>query len=183
MGDGTVFTVPSPLLYKCSKLLSLSHWGQTVRLDITGDIGHILVHYLFTDTYQCLKPKGSSPDDQLAAEFTTSVRVYILARNYESPNLEELAKCEIQRLGNGLRFPTIIDLVRVAYPDPSTDDAWFSSYLQSGLKSIFQKPSELVNCGIKAAQCKTLSVGELLFKNLRKLNEEQSRWNTHLQQK
>lgn len=164
--DGTTFTIPSPLLRKCPKLPSPPPFSQTIRLEITRDIGHILVHYLFTDTYQCLRPKGSSPYGKLAAEFTTSVRVYALAREYALPSLEELAKREIERLGNGLRFPMVLDLVQSAYPDPSADDAWFSSYLKSGLKSLFQNPPELSDCGIPNAGRKTLSVSDLLFKNL-----------------
>ncbi|KAH6952353.1 hypothetical protein BKA56DRAFT_242692 [Ilyonectria sp. MPI-CAGE-AT-0026] len=40
------------------------------------DAGHVMVHFLHTGTYQCLRPKGQSPQDKRAAEFTTNVRVF-----------------------------------------------------------------------------------------------------------
>lgn len=38
-----------------------------------------------------LRPKGSSLNEELAAEFTASIRTYALSRDYELPSLEELA--------------------------------------------------------------------------------------------
>jgi len=166
MKDGTIFRIPRPLLHKGPKLRNESPWSQTVRLEITQEVGHTLVHYLFTDTYQCLAPKGRSPHEKVAAELTTSIRVYALAREYELFSLQELAKLEIERLGNGLRFSVVLGLVRDAYPDPSADDTWFSNYLKSGLESLLQNPSELSDCVAPNAERKTLSVSDLLFKNL-----------------
>lgn len=129
-------------------------------------MGHTLVHYLFTNTYQSLAPKGRSPHEKVAAEFATSIRVYAFARKYELFSLEELAKLEIERLGNALRFSMVLDLVRDAYPDPSADDIWFGNYLKSGLESLLRHPSELSDCVSPTAERKTLSVSDLLFKNL-----------------
>ncbi|KAH6879422.1 hypothetical protein B0T10DRAFT_496447 [Thelonectria olida] len=170
--DGTTFTVPSPLLCKYPKLPSPPSSSQSLRLEITADVGHILIHYLFTDTYQGLKPRGSSRDEKLATEFTTSVRVYALAREYELPSLEELAKCEIERLGIGLSFPMVVDLVRSAYPDPSADDAWISCYLKSGLKSLLKNPPETPCSVIPSSERETISVSALLFKHLVELVHE-----------
>ncbi|QPH15604.1 hypothetical protein C2857_000048 [Epichloe festucae Fl1] len=115
--DGSKYTIPYPLFRKWPKLISLAHRSQTVPVYIDWDIGHTLVHYLFTDTYQCLKPKGP-PHEKLTAEFTTSVRVYVLSRCLKSSHLEELAKIQIQRLGGRLPIRTVLDQVRKAYPDP-----------------------------------------------------------------
>ncbi|KAK3305071.1 uncharacterized protein B0T15DRAFT_484814 [Chaetomium strumarium] len=164
--DGTALNIPSPLLRRCPKLPCTSIWSTTPRLEITQEVGHVLAHYLFTDTYQCLKPKGLSPHEEAAAEFTTSIQVYALAREYELSSLEELAKLEIERLGNGLPFSVVLEIVRDAYPEPSADDVWFSGYLKSGLESLLRNRSELSDYGIPNAKRKTISVADLLFKNL-----------------
>ncbi|KAK2599158.1 hypothetical protein QQS21_005348 [Conoideocrella luteorostrata] len=164
--DESKFTILSSLLPKCPKLPPPSELGGVIHLDISYDIGHTFVHYLFTDTYQCLKPEGVSPHDKLIAEFTTSIRVYILARELGSILLERLTRLEIERLGKGLRFPAILDLVRSVYPNPSADDTWFSDYLKCGLKAIFQSPSDLLECSVSASGRQTLSVSDLLFENM-----------------
>ncbi|KAJ9133154.1 hypothetical protein NKR23_g10942 [Pleurostoma richardsiae] len=167
--DGIEFTIPRPLLQKCPKLQSPTSWTASLRLEATEDVGHVLVHFLYTETYQCLRPKGTSPTEKIAAEFTTSLRVYALARDYELPALADLAKLEIERLGKGLPFSIVLGLIQSAYPDPSADDVWFGSYLKSGLKSVFQKPSEFLDCGVQDVEHKTLSVSDLLVKGLAEL--------------
>ncbi|KAJ9133159.1 hypothetical protein NKR23_g10949 [Pleurostoma richardsiae] len=167
--DGTEFTIPRPLLQKCPKLQSPASWIASLRLEATEEVGHVLVHFLHTETYQCLRPKGTSPTEKIAAEFTTSLRVYALARDYELPALADLAQLEIERLGKGLPFSIVLGLIQSAYPDPSADDVWFGSYLKSGLKSVFQKPSEFLDCGVQDVERKTLSVSDFLVKGLAEL--------------
>jgi len=99
-----------------------------------------------------------------------------LARDYDLPSLEELAKFEIERLGDGLYFPVIIDLVRIAYPHPSADDTWFSDYLKSGLELLLRNPSGLSDCGVPNTERKTLSVSDLLFKSLVELVRNHEIW-------
>lgn len=138
--------------------------NRTAR-DHSGS-GHTLVHYLFTDTYQCLAPKAWFPHAKVAAGLTTSIRVCALAREYELFSLEELAKLENERLGNGLSFSIILGLVRDVYPDPSADDTWCSSYLKPSLDVLLQNPCELSDCVTPNAERKALSVSDLLFENL-----------------
>jgi hypothetical protein len=54
--------VPSPILKKCSRLASLwSPFSMNLSLEnVSQGVGHVLVHHLFTGTYQSLKPKGES---------------------------------------------------------------------------------------------------------------------------
>lgn len=113
-----------------------------------------------SDQKGCLLMRRSLPS------LRQSIQVYVLAREYELSSLEELAKLEIERLGNGLRFSMVLDLVRDAYPDPSADDTWFGDYLESGLKSLLRNTSELLDCAMPNAERKTISVSDLLFKKL-----------------
>ncbi|KAK2600239.1 hypothetical protein QQS21_005035 [Conoideocrella luteorostrata] len=111
--------------------------SSVLRLkSISPEAGHVLVHHLFTGTYQCLKPLGLSPCDKIIAEYTTSIQVYIAAREHDLDTLIDQAKDEIARLGATLDLTAIFRAVKSAYPSPRTDDAWFISYLKTRSKVL-----------------------------------------------
>ncbi|KAI1505997.1 hypothetical protein F5X99DRAFT_176979 [Biscogniauxia marginata] len=107
---------------------------------ILGGAGHVLVHYLFTSMYECLKPRGSSCYEKDAAEFATCVRVYAVARDYELPDLEGLARGEIEKLGNPLQVMEILDVLKHALPNLSVDDMWLRNYLKSLVRPFIDNP-------------------------------------------
>ncbi|KAG5968721.1 hypothetical protein E4U56_000264 [Claviceps arundinis] len=169
--NGSEYTVPSALLQKFPKLsFSL---GKSTFVSCTEDVGHVLTHYLYTDTYQSLRPKGLSSHDKRIAEFTTSVRVYVLARQMGSVSLEELARAEIERLGDGLLFATVVSQMRIAYPEPTEDDTWFSSYLRTRLRTTLEKPALLLACVETDPISQTLPLSDLLLRNLVELIRDQ----------
>ncbi|KAG6031698.1 hypothetical protein E4U19_007947 [Claviceps sp. Clav32 group G5] len=169
--NGSEYTVPSALLQKFPKLsFSL---GESTFISCTEDVGHVLTHYLYTDTYQSLRPKGLSSHDNRIAEFTTSVRVYVLARQMGSVPLEELARAEIERLGDGLLFATVVSQMRIAYPEPTEDDTWFSSYLRTRLRTTLEKPALLLACVETDPISQTLPLSDLLLRNLVELIRDQ----------
>ncbi|KAI1109572.1 hypothetical protein F5Y14DRAFT_23933 [Nemania sp. NC0429] len=139
---GPPLTVPTRLIDKKSpKLSSGCGYNMTLRLaHISSDAGHVLVHYLFTGAYECLKPKGSSPYEKNAAEFATSVRAYTIARQYELPDLEGLARAEIEKLGNRLEVMKILDVLRDTLPNPGADDTWIQKYLETLVRSFINSP-------------------------------------------
>lgn len=132
---------------------------------------HVLVHYLFTDTYQCLQPKGTAKYDRLKAEFVTAVRTYALSRKYEMPFLENLTKGEMQRLSNELPFAVVVDLLQDTYPVTDEEDSWLSAFFEKRLILLLD-PSETER-ETSSMSCKTLSISELLLKSLRRLSEHQ----------
>ncbi|RWA03666.1 hypothetical protein EKO27_g11438 [Xylaria grammica] len=143
--DGPPLSVPTRLLDKSRKLSSgHSHkmgLNMGLRLaHIPSGAGHVLVHYLFTGGYQCLKPKGLSSNEKDAAEFGTGVRVYAAARDYDLPDLEALARCEIEKLGKRLQVMQILDVLRDTLPNPSVDDLWLQGYLKSLIQPFFENP-------------------------------------------
>lgn len=168
--DASRLYVPAHLLVKSPKLSSSDEDG-IYHLDMPHEVAHVVVHYLFTDTYQCLRPKGSSLNEKLIAEFLTSIRVYIVARDYKLPLLEELAQAEITRLGNGFRIPLVFDLVQEAYPHPSLDDTWLRQYLKSRLSILFTDPKELLEWD-PAIESKTTTISDILLKNILELLRE-----------
>lgn len=131
-------------------------WGIEPKLDITPKVGHILVNYLFTKRYEHIRPEGSSDEERLHAEFATDIRVYAFARQMDFVPLQNLAIGEIERIGKLLPFVTIIDQVRIAYPQIPSDDLWFIGYLQSRVKSLAEGQSALPKHA-------TLSVSDVLL--------------------
>ncbi|PTB63597.1 hypothetical protein BBK36DRAFT_1126082 [Trichoderma citrinoviride] len=168
--DGSRLYVPAHLLAKSETFSSPGQDG-VYQLDISHDVAHVLVHYLFTENYQCLKPKGSSLNEKLAAEFITSIHVYIAAREYKLPLLEELAKTDIIKLGNDFRTPLVFDLVQKAYPSPSVDDTWFRQYLKNRLSILFTDTKELLEWNPIPDE-KPTTISEMLLKNLLELLRE-----------
>ncbi|KFA64076.1 hypothetical protein S40285_06735 [Stachybotrys chlorohalonatus IBT 40285] len=172
--DGTELTVLDSLLRKSSSLPWLCSPGSYIPFEhVCKEVGHVLVHYLFTDKYQCLRPKGSSLDQRLADEFATSVQVYALARKYELPYLEELAKDEIKRLGERLSVSVVLDIVQSAYPEPTSDDLWLRNYLKSNLQSILKCPAELLALSTPNTNLDKVSISDLLFRGLVELVHDQ----------
>ncbi|KAL7622220.1 hypothetical protein AAE478_007723 [Parahypoxylon ruwenzoriense] len=160
--DGPPLSIRAELIRVASKLFSRCGDDKTLHLeDIPGDVGHVLVHYLVTGTYQCLEPKGSSPQEKHAAEFAISVRAYSVAQDYELPGLEKLARDEIKRLGGRLSVIQILDVMRTAHPTLRSEDTWLHDYLKSLVKPLVYSPPATFG---KDVPEKTLSVAAAVLK-------------------
>lgn len=133
---------------------------------------HVLVHYLFTNSYQCLQPQGTTKHEKIAAEFLTATHTYAGSRKYEISSLEELARAEMQKLSKKLHFSIVISLLQGAYPFADAEDTWFSSLLKRRLISFLLNPSES-ECEISGTERTTLSLSNLLLNCLRELAEDQ----------
>lgn len=169
---GSTLYIPAHLLAQSPTLGSMVLQQNALQFtDVSVDAGHVLVHYLFTGIYQCLKSKNSLSQDRLAAEFVTSVRVYNVAQTCILPSLVELAKDEIQKLGKNLQTALIFDLVKDAHPSPRTDDIWFNGYLKAQLRLFLEGPLKPLT-GKKAEDQETMSINDLLFKSMFELYHE-----------
>lgn len=137
------------------------------------DVGHILVHYLFTNTYQCLRPKGSTACEMQAAEFTNCVHAYSVAQTYNLPFLAERAETEMKRIGEVLPMFTVLTALLKAYPNPSTDDAFLSGYMKSRMKILFADLTAMRAISLTEAGSHTRSIAELLFTTMITLRLEE----------
>ncbi|KAF5988681.1 hypothetical protein FBULB1_1337 [Fusarium bulbicola] len=89
--------------------------------DITLDVGHVIIHYLVTGTYQYLQQQEEEDDEDdedekdFSAEFATAVRVYVATEDsLPLPALREMARGEILRVGEWLSLPTLIKVMEEA---------------------------------------------------------------------
>ncbi|KAI1200830.1 hypothetical protein F5X97DRAFT_321038 [Nemania serpens] len=160
--------VPSILFDKCPEL---KQWGKWPRKnvsigDITSGVGHVIFYYLLTDTYQCLKPKGSSGHEKLVDEMTISVGVYNASQTYNLPGLQDIAKGEIHRLAQELPFPLVLNLLRNVHLDLGVTEPWLDDYVQSGLRNIFKTPAAFLDDTIPQVHQGVISFSNIILKNL-----------------
>ncbi|ETS81175.1 hypothetical protein PFICI_06177 [Pestalotiopsis fici W106-1] len=171
--NANAMKVPNELLQKCSNLpvgnivlansLHLTH--------IPEEVGHVLVHHLFTETFQCLAPKGSTHQEQKLDELMTCIHVYAVAWDYKLNSLKEQARSEIERLGESLPITPFLAALNKVYPHPSKDDIWLGGYLKDRMRALFaghevKKSTEPTSAGPKS------SIAELVFHSALCLREE-----------
>ncbi|KNB15737.1 hypothetical protein FOXG_14152 [Fusarium oxysporum f. sp. lycopersici 4287] len=117
-GNGPLH-IPYALLHQSVELASrsaatgcFSSSSRDLHLnDIDYNTGHVLIHFMATGRYQCLKPQGETIMISYASEFTTALRVYAAAQSFQLPSLRDLARREIIALGDRLSLPSLVDIM------------------------------------------------------------------------
>lgn len=112
------FVETRPKLFKRFKF---PEYGESYDPDVASadlktvslDVGHILVLQLYAGAYQ-LRPQEAAPTTQEA--LTIAFKVHSLAREYELPELEALARDQITSLGVQTSVLTVLNVVADAYP-------------------------------------------------------------------
>ncbi|KAK8022860.1 hypothetical protein PG991_006741 [Apiospora marii] len=171
------FKVPEILLNKCSNLpRTRGIYDRELRFEqISVDVGHILIHFLFTDVYQCLKPQGSTIPEMQIAEFTNCVQAYAVAQMYNLPSLAEQAQKEIRRLGHSITVSNVLAALNTAYPSGTTD-MFLSGYLRSRVKALFADPVAMgAMTSTPDDEDRPKSIVEILFETMVKLRLEEDR--------
>lgn len=169
--DGKGFYVLASLLERYPKLSS----PRPSSLGIATDIMHVLIHYLYTNQYQCLRFERTSSQEISAREFSTAVQVYALACDIEILLLQNLARSEMERLANVLHFSSVLRSLQDGYPKPRAEDTWLSNFLTERLAAGIRSPSDPVG-GMHGIQGNEYTVAELLLKCMRTLVYEKSKF-------
>ncbi|UPL04233.1 hypothetical protein LCI18_015167 [Fusarium solani-melongenae] len=113
-GDGKSLHVPRGLLCKVDHLFSGSKVAPAYKscfYEMSSKTGHVLIHFLISGVYQCLRPQGDSLEERRVSEFKTALDVYAAAESLQLPRLRDLARQEITRLGDNLTLPSIISAI------------------------------------------------------------------------
>lgn len=166
--DGQGFLVPQSLLPELPHLDAVS---GTLHVDATQAVLHVLVHYFFTYTYQCLGPKRESRSKRLAAEFSIAVRVRSIAREYQLTALEELARVEMEVLSEQLDFSAVLSLLQDVHAEPSANDKWLGEFVKLGLMLLVRKSSGS-GSAVSNTEKRLLSLGDLVINCLKELVDE-----------
>ena len=110
---------------------------QYSTLDIDGDIGHTVTHFLYTGGYETLQTHPDVPVQDISREFQRAIQVYYAAHKYEIHGLGELAKIYIEKLGDVLSISTILQAVRKVHSRLPKDETWLHDYLYANLQGAF----------------------------------------------
>jgi hypothetical protein len=105
--------------------------------DVDEDIGHTIMHYLYTGNYETVKPPSTSELPTRATEYTRSVFAYRVAVRHGLDGLTEHAKRYIQTFDKEVSIIDIISLGRKAFPKIS-EEPWFSEYLTARITASFE---------------------------------------------
>lgn len=133
-------------------------WGNKIWLsDVDDDIGHALVHYLYTGAYQTLKPTDISSYDTTdlegngkarkldrLLEYKRSVRLYCVANNYRLVRLEILSKARIESFKDGISIWDTLDIAEEAYKKLRIGAKWFSNYLKEKMQAAVYEDEHLL---------------------------------------
>jgi hypothetical protein len=103
-------------------LLRLPKWsitdaGGTLCLPgVSAAIGHTLVHYLYTGTYQTLEATVEGAVATAHINLKQALLTIVLASAYEIQSLERLVKEQIEIYGGRMSFVQVLDTVKEEFP-------------------------------------------------------------------
>ncbi|KAK0668041.1 hypothetical protein QBC41DRAFT_227103 [Cercophora samala] len=126
--------LPKDILLRSPRLHAAFEDNLPELPEISDDVGHVLVHYLHTGTYETLKPKPVDDLPRQIAELKTSIQAYAAAKHYDLPDLMKLAEAKIERYGEGLPLPSLLEVARDAHPTLTDNDDWFLSFLRAKIR-------------------------------------------------
>ncbi|KAL2127665.1 hypothetical protein VTI74DRAFT_10336 [Chaetomium olivicolor] len=162
-------TVPLDILKKSPKLQAAYESRLPELPTIPEDVGHVLVHYLHTGTYESLKPKPTDTMSRQICELKTSIQSYAAARAYDLPDLMRLAEAKIDKYGEGLPLPALLEVARDAYPTLTEGDAWFLDYLRSKIRPHLKDPKSLLGSNLLDQISGILSPHKVLLRTVLEL--------------
>ena len=161
--------MPLDILKKCPRLYAAYEEGSPELSAIPEEVAHVLVHYLHTGTYQTLRPRSTDRPSRQIWELRTSIQTYATARAYELDGLMRLAESKINRFGNGLSLPALLEVARDAYPTLTEGDEWFIDYLRSRIRPHLKDPKSLLGSDLLDQISGILSPHKVLLRTVLEL--------------
>ncbi|RDW93645.1 uncharacterized protein DSM5745_00967 [Aspergillus mulundensis] len=143
LGPYTRYTIPRAVLAKTPSFPQPAGNKRTITLSyVDSDIGHTLVHYLYTGTYQTLhEPLARSAEFREKVEYNRSVLTYRAAVSYGLDGLAEQAKKYMKIFDKNISVHEILSIAKETFVS-AEKDAWFSEYLSETIKSRFETDEE-----------------------------------------
>ncbi|PYI09399.1 hypothetical protein BO78DRAFT_337472 [Aspergillus sclerotiicarbonarius CBS 121057] len=136
---GNQYGVPEYYLRPYPRLSPSYSWHRPSLDDINQDIGHTLIHFLYTGTYQTIAPSINDPYvNPRSREFERSVYAYQAARRYNITGLEDIAREYMFTFDDSVTTLEILNIARKVYATLPSDDAWFETFIRDKLVSAFE---------------------------------------------
>ncbi|KAJ5151539.1 hypothetical protein N7492_009834 [Penicillium capsulatum] len=109
--------------------------------DVEEDIGHTVVHFLYTGGYETVGSPLDEGASDLAREYKRSVLVYHASRTWGLVDLEIIAKQKMQQLDEELPVLEILRVMRDVFSSLPAGETWLLGYIQGNLQRLL-KPED-----------------------------------------
>ncbi|KAI8963643.1 hypothetical protein F5Y11DRAFT_318798 [Daldinia sp. FL1419] len=141
--EGFSCSIPTSLINKYFRPADIPKLPEYFK-KIPSSCVHVIAHFIYTGTYQCLKPKGPSQYHRDLIEFATCTRVYWIARAYGIVGLLNLARGEMERFKSRLHVTQVLDTLKAIYPTVPSADTWLHGYFASLVGYLIDNPSIVI---------------------------------------
>lgn len=101
--------------------------------------------------------------------------VYKVATLYNLPQLQDLARDEIQMLGDEIPAPVIFHIIQEIYIDSKEEDTWLSEFFKSRLRCFLEHPADPQLMQYDRSKGSSWQISDMLFKGLFELQTEQTK--------
>ncbi|KAJ0165542.1 hypothetical protein CTA2_10893 [Colletotrichum tanaceti] len=164
--SGQPFRVPRNLL--CGELENIRHRGLgEIRLKhVPDEAGHVIVHYLHTDSWQTLRVRDSPDTAKYATHLGISLHVYAAAQAYKLPQLAELAREKVSLHAEASPPLDVLLLASDACGSLGEDDPWFSAFVRRRVQQLFEDPASLNKSGLLGCFDSATTYSKLLVKSM-----------------
>ncbi|PYH99224.1 hypothetical protein BO71DRAFT_425378 [Aspergillus ellipticus CBS 707.79] len=106
--------------------------------DIHEDVGHTIVHFLYTGGYETVNsPLGEGTSD-ISREYKKSVLAYHASRTYGLPELETLAKQKMKQLDKEVPVLEVLQATRDVFSGLPASETWLPIYIEGNLQRLLE---------------------------------------------
>lgn len=110
--------------------------------DVYEDVGHTVVHFLYTGGYETVSSPLDEGTSDLAREYKRSVLVYHASRAWGLADLEAFSQQRMLHLDEELPMLEILRIMRDVFSSLPADETWLLGYIQGNLQRSL-KPNDL----------------------------------------
>ncbi|KAJ5899701.1 hypothetical protein N7495_004445, partial [Penicillium taxi] len=104
--------------------------------NIDEDVGHTVIHFLYTGGYETVNSPLEEGTSDLAREYKRSVLVYHASRTWGLTDLEILAQQKMQQLDEELPVLEILRVMRDVFSSLPAGETWLPGYIQGNLQRL-----------------------------------------------
>ncbi|KAF2786187.1 hypothetical protein K505DRAFT_150992 [Melanomma pulvis-pyrius CBS 109.77] len=133
---------------------------------VDEDIGHVLVHYLHTGTYQTLDNIDNVTANKGCVEFKRAILAYFTAKTYGLYGLQQLAMENIKHYGMELNAFDIFDMINQEFPEFLEKSGWLYDYLKEKAKAAFEGDFILLVQSDILHRISNVELNRILFKGV-----------------
>ncbi|KAJ5798550.1 uncharacterized protein N7503_007846 [Penicillium pulvis] len=138
------YGIPWPYLETYPRFRKLAYSGK-LELAISPDIGHTVVHFLYTGKWQTIDCGLSRGKTYTEREYQRCVQVYHASMKYDLSELKVMAEKYIAHFGNEFSAMELLRLTTEVFSEFPEDEFWLPNYVTNTLQEIVGGVNSKVN--------------------------------------